>query len=174
VIPPATRLWSAQAARLRACSTRTVIELIVEVHRRAYQGEMAKGLREVADLLTGRRDLFRVEPHMIGVREHLLERQPRVFESARPRQGVDVPERAHGEGALGAPQSIGRCAKVEPTFRDFLYFSYNLGMTYQVSDTNVSSPTIRTVVLRHTLLSYAFGTVILATTINLVASGFIG
>ena len=52
--------------------------------------------------------------------------------------------------------------------RDFFYFSYNLGMTYQVSDTSVSSSTIRTVALRHCLLSYVFGTVILATTINLV------
>jgi uncharacterized membrane protein len=41
-------------------------------------------------------------------------------------------------------------------------------MTYQVSDTNVSSSTIRSVVLRHSLLSYVFGTSILATTINLV------
>lgn len=41
-------------------------------------------------------------------------------------------------------------------------------MTYQVSDTDVSSTTIRSVALRHCLLSYAFGTVILATTINLV------
>ncbi|GAA1240188.1 MULTISPECIES: DUF1345 domain-containing protein [Streptomyces] len=55
-----------------------------------------------------------------------------------------------------------------PAYRDFLYFSYNLGMTYQVSDTNVSSSTIRSVVLRHSLLSYVFGTSILATTINLV------
>ncbi|MFG2222637.1 DUF1345 domain-containing protein [Streptomyces sp. NPDC048644] len=55
-----------------------------------------------------------------------------------------------------------------PAYRDFLYFSYNLGMTYQVSDTDVSSATIRAVVLRHTLLSYVFGTSILATTINLV------
>jgi uncharacterized membrane protein len=55
-----------------------------------------------------------------------------------------------------------------PAYRDFLYFSYNLGMTYQVSDTDVSSTTIRAVALRHCLLSYAFGTVILATTINLV------
>ena len=55
-----------------------------------------------------------------------------------------------------------------PTYRDFLYFSYNLGMTYQVSDTSVSSATIRAVALRHCLLSYVFGTVILATTINLV------
>jgi uncharacterized membrane protein len=56
-----------------------------------------------------------------------------------------------------------------PSYRDFFYFSYNLGMTYQVSDTGVSSTAIRSVVLRHCLLSYLFGTVILAATINLVA-----
>jgi uncharacterized membrane protein len=56
-----------------------------------------------------------------------------------------------------------------PAYRDFCYFSYNLGMTYQVSDTSVSSSAIRAVVLRHCLLSYVFGTVILAATINLVA-----
>ncbi|MET8331489.1 DUF1345 domain-containing protein, partial [Streptomyces sp. NPDC005181] len=56
-----------------------------------------------------------------------------------------------------------------PAYGDFLYFSYNLGMTYQVSDTDVSSSTIRAVVLRHALLSYVFGASILATTINLVA-----
>lgn len=61
-----------------------------------------------------------------------------------------------------------------PSYRDFLYFSYNLGMTYQVSDTNVTSPTIRAVVLRHTLLSYVFGTSVLATTINLVAGAVTG
>jgi uncharacterized membrane protein len=55
-----------------------------------------------------------------------------------------------------------------PAYRDFLYFSYNLGMTYQVSDTNVSRSAIRVVVLRHALLSYVFGTSILATSINLV------
>ena len=55
-----------------------------------------------------------------------------------------------------------------PTYRDFLYFSYNLGMTYQVSDTGVTHAGIRAVVLRHCLLSYVFGTVVLATTINLV------
>ena len=56
-----------------------------------------------------------------------------------------------------------------PSYRDFFYFSYNLGMTYQVSDTSVSSTAIRSVVLRHCLLSYVFSTVILAATINLVA-----
>ena len=60
------------------------------------------------------------------------------------------------------------------TYADFLYFSYNLGMTYQVSDTNVSNARIRSVVLRQCLLSYIFGAVILATTINLVAGMFTG
>lgn len=59
-----------------------------------------------------------------------------------------------------------------PANRDFLYFSFNLGMTYQVSDTSVSSSAIRAVVLRHCLLSYVFGTSILATTINLVVGIF--
>jgi len=61
-----------------------------------------------------------------------------------------------------------------PSFRDFLYFSYNLGMTYQVSDTGVTGPKLRSVVLRHCLLSYLFGAAILATTINLVVSAFAG
>ncbi|GGX56392.1 hypothetical protein GCM10010515_24730 [Streptomyces fructofermentans] len=55
-----------------------------------------------------------------------------------------------------------------PRYSDFLYFSYNLGMTYQVSDTDVSSSTVRAIALRHCLLSYLFGVSILATTINLV------
>ena len=61
-----------------------------------------------------------------------------------------------------------------PAFSDFFYFSHNLGMTYAVSDNSVSSGTIRAIVLRHCLLSYVFGTVILATTINLVVGIFTG
>ncbi|MFG3046171.1 DUF1345 domain-containing protein [Streptomyces sp. NPDC048241] len=60
-------------------------------------------------------------------------------------------------------------SQVKPAYPDFFYFSYNLGMTYQVSDTSVSSPIIRAVALRHCLLSYLFGISVLATTINLVA-----
>lgn len=41
-------------------------------------------------------------------------------------------------------------------------------MTYQVSDTAVSSSSIRHVALRHCLLYYLFGTSILATTVNVV------
>lgn len=56
-----------------------------------------------------------------------------------------------------------------PRFSDFAYLSFTLGMTYQVSDTGLKTNEIRKIVLRHTLLSYLFGTVIVAATINLVA-----
>jgi uncharacterized membrane protein len=55
-----------------------------------------------------------------------------------------------------------------PAYRHFLSFSYIFGMTYQVSDTSVSNATIRAIALRHCLLFYVFGTVILATTMNLI------
>ena len=57
---------------------------------------------------------------------------------------------------------------VDPQYSDFYYFSYNLGMTYQVSDTDVTSSQMRAEVLRHCLFSYIYGTVIIACTINLV------
>ncbi len=59
--------------------------------------------------------------------------------------------------------------KATPQYSDFAYLSFTLGMTFQVSDTNIKNVRVRKTVLRHTLLSYVFGTVILATTINLVA-----
>jgi uncharacterized membrane protein len=56
-----------------------------------------------------------------------------------------------------------------PSYLDFAYLAFTIGMTFQVSDTDLESPTIRHSALRHALLSYLFGAVILATTINLVA-----
>jgi uncharacterized membrane protein len=57
-----------------------------------------------------------------------------------------------------------------PGYADFAYLAFTIGMTFQVSDTAVRTPALRRTVLRHALLSYLFGTGILATTINLVAS----
>ena len=56
-----------------------------------------------------------------------------------------------------------------PRYLDFAYMAFTLGMTFQVSDTAIEHADIRRTVLRHSLLSYVFGTVIIATTINLVA-----
>jgi uncharacterized membrane protein len=55
-----------------------------------------------------------------------------------------------------------------PQYTDFAYLATSLGMTYQVSDTALQNHGIRAEALKHSLLSYLFGTIILATTINLV------
>jgi uncharacterized membrane protein len=54
-------------------------------------------------------------------------------------------------------------------YGDFAYVAFTLGMTYQVSDTDLQSKVIRVTALRHALLSYLFGTVVIAMTINVVA-----
>lgn len=59
--------------------------------------------------------------------------------------------------------------KETPRYVDFAYLAFTLGMTYQVSDTDLQNFAIRSLALRHALLSYLFGAVILAATINLVA-----
>jgi uncharacterized membrane protein len=57
-----------------------------------------------------------------------------------------------------------------PRYLDFAYLAFTIGMTFQVSDTNLKTTTIRAAALRHALLSYLFGAVILATTINFIVS----
>lgn len=57
-----------------------------------------------------------------------------------------------------------------PRYVDFAYLAFTLGMTFQVSDTDLKTPAIRATALRQALLSYLFGAVILACTINLIAS----
>lgn len=59
-----------------------------------------------------------------------------------------------------------------PRYSDFAYLAFTIGMTFQVSDTDLQTSEIRAVALRHALLSYLFGAVILATTINLVSGLF--
>ena len=57
----------------------------------------------------------------------------------------------------------------QPTYRDFAYVAFTVGMTYQVSDTALRDPTIRQTVLLHAAVAYLFGVVIVAGAINLVA-----
>ena len=57
-----------------------------------------------------------------------------------------------------------------PDYGDFAYVAFSIGMTFQVSDTSLSGREMRRTALKHALLSYLFGTGVLATTINLVAS----
>ena len=56
-----------------------------------------------------------------------------------------------------------------PAYLDFAYLAFTVGMTYQVSDTDLQTKAIRRTALLHGLLSYLFGAIILAATINLLA-----
>ena len=58
----------------------------------------------------------------------------------------------------------------QPDYRDFAYVALTIGMTFQVSDTNLTAKRVRRQATRHALLSFFFVTVILALTINSVAS----
>jgi len=55
-----------------------------------------------------------------------------------------------------------------PRYSDFAYLAFTVGMTFQVSDTDLTEYPIRAAAIRHALLSYLFGAVILATTVNFV------
>jgi uncharacterized membrane protein len=58
----------------------------------------------------------------------------------------------------------------DPDYVDFAYTAFTVGMTFQVSDTDITRREMRHQVLRHALISFLFGAVILATTVNVVAS----
>ena len=56
-----------------------------------------------------------------------------------------------------------------PQYSDFAYLAFTIGMTFQVSDTDIKSKRIRRTALRHALISFPLGAVIIATSINLVS-----
>ncbi len=58
----------------------------------------------------------------------------------------------------------------EPDYGDFAYVAFTVGMTFQVSDTDIGSRVIRRTVLRHALISYLFGAVIVALMVNVIAT----
>ncbi|MGC5019984.1 DUF1345 domain-containing protein [Micromonospora sp. DT47] len=57
----------------------------------------------------------------------------------------------------------------KPCYVDFAYVAFTVGATFQVSDTDLTSNEMRRTVLRHALLSYLFGAIIIAATVNLLA-----
>ena len=67
------------------------------------------------------------------------------------------------------PKCIDFHTDAPPAYSDFLYTAFAVGMSYAISDTDLCTTRIRRIALRHAWLSYLFGTVIVAATINLVA-----
>ena len=60
----------------------------------------------------------------------------------------------------------------QPTYPDFLYFSYVIGTSAQTADVSITSRSMRILNILHIILAYGFNTSILAISIN-VAAGFI-
>lgn len=56
-----------------------------------------------------------------------------------------------------------------PDYWDFFYFSLVLGMTFQVSDVQITSRKLRRLAAAHGLLGFVFNTVILALSVNIGA-----
>ena len=73
----------------------------------------------------------------------------------------------HGGIAFGAEDG-----QQQPGYRDFAYVAFTIGMCYQVSDTTLRDPQIRRTVLAHAILSYVFGVVIVAGSVNLISGLF--
>jgi uncharacterized membrane protein len=59
----------------------------------------------------------------------------------------------------------------EPDYWDFVYFSFTLGMTFQTSDTAITSGSYRRVVIFHCLAAFIFNIGVLAFTINVLGGG---
>lgn len=60
--------------------------------------------------------------------------------------------------------------ETEPDYLDFVYFSFVIGMTFQVSDVEISARDIRRLALLHGLIAFAFNTAIVALSINIISS----
>jgi uncharacterized membrane protein len=86
---------------------------------------------------------------------HAFYREPDPDDNCKPGAGLNFPETE------------------EPEFMDFAYFSFVIGMTFQVSDVAITAARIRRLALIHGILSFGFTTVILALAIN-IGSGLIG
>ena len=71
-------------------------------------------------------------------------------------------EDAEGVGGLDFP------GELPPTYFDFAYFAFTVGMCFQVSDVCVTSHQIRRSVLLHAIISFAYNSIILAFVLNLV------
>ena len=70
----------------------------------------------------------------------------------------------HQDGGLDFPKTA------EPTYPDFIYFSYVCGTSAQTADVNITSRSMRILNTLHILLAYGFNTTILAICINVAAS----
>jgi uncharacterized membrane protein len=88
---------------------------------------------------------------------------PSDISKTEPSGGLDFPIQNQSD------QQSGQQPDYQPDYLDFAYFSFVVGMTAQVSDVEVTSRSLRRLVLLHSLLSFAFNTIVIALTVNIVS-----
>jgi len=60
--------------------------------------------------------------------------------------------------------------KEQPAYGDFAYFSFVLGMTFQVSDVVITSRSLRLLALYHALAAFFFNIIVVALSVSLIGS----
>ena len=133
-----------------AAAVISLVGVVFALHEAGQQ----KGL--TADLLTGLAVLTVVLSWLLVHSEYVLHYARRFYEDGGA--GVQFVQRGQDDPLA------------DPTFMDFAYLSFTIGMTFQVSDTDLDTRKMRQLLLGHAMISYLFGTVIIAVTINAVAS----
>ena len=78
----------------------------------------------------------------------------------------DTPEGDDAHGGLNFPD------EQKPDYLDFAYFSFTVGMCFQVSDVSISSRRLRRLALVHSVISFGFNLAILGLSINMVSGLF--
>lgn len=70
----------------------------------------------------------------------------------------------------GGDGGIDFAQREPPAYSDFAYVAFTVGMSFAIADTQVADTSIRKVALGHALLSYLFGTIVIAVAVNLVTN----
>jgi uncharacterized membrane protein len=134
---------AAAEAILLGAGVASLLAVVFTLAQAGNAGAPARGL--LTGLAIGSVALAWVSVHTVYVL-----RYARLYYSP-PEGGIDF----HGEA---------------PDYVDFAYLGLTIGMTFQVSDTDLTGKRVRRTALHHALLSYVFGTVIVAITVSSVAS----
>jgi len=71
-----------------------------------------------------------------------------------------------GHGKVAAGTALQFPGADEPGLWDFFYFSFVIGMTFQVSDVQVCTAKMRRAVIGHSIISFFFNTVLIAMAVN--------
>ena len=74
-----------------------------------------------------------------------------------------------GDEQTGERGGLDFPGKTKPDFIDFAYFAFTIGMTFQVSDVQITERNIRRVVLLQSMLSFAFNACVISLSVNIIS-----